>query len=105
VGGILRRRLPLITGLSSTYLYQTKREFGRNDMPDDIRGGPSGHFVIIAGWNRRSRRVLVLDPYQPRRYGLALQYWLGIDRVITAILLGIVTHDANLLVIYPQNAE
>ena len=59
--------------------------------------------MIIAGWNSRSRRVLVLDPYQPRRYGLALQYWLGIERVINAILLGIVTHDANLLVIYPSD--
>ena len=72
-----------------------------HDQPYDIRGVPSGHFVIIGGWNRMKRKVLVIDPYQPRRYGLALQYWLGIDRVITAILLGIVTHDANLLVIYP----
>ena len=105
VSYILRRRLPLLTGLSSTYLYQARREYGPNDEPDDIRGVPTGHFVIIAGWNRTSRRVLVIDPYQPRRYGLALQYWLGIDRVMTAILLGIVTHDANLLVIYPpENA-
>jgi hypothetical protein len=103
VGGILRRRLPLLTGLSSTYLYQAKREYGPTDEPDDIRGRPQGHFVVIAGWNRAKRKVLVVDPYQPHRYGPALQYWLGIDRVITAILLGIVTHDANLLVIYPPH--
>jgi len=102
ISGILRRRLPLLTGLSSTYLYQAKREYGPHDQPDDIRGVPTGHFVVIAGWNRSNRRVLVIDPYQPRRYGLSLKYWLGIDRVMTAILLGIVTHDANLLVIYPR---
>jgi hypothetical protein len=46
--------------------------------------------------------VLVLDPYEFNPYGGVHEYWIGIDRVIGAILLGIVTHDANLLVVYPQ---
>jgi hypothetical protein len=71
-----------------------------DDRPDDIQGVPQGHFVVIAGWQPDRRRVLVVDPYQPHRYGPALRYWLGIDRVVAAILLGIVTHDANVLVIY-----
>jgi hypothetical protein len=99
----LRRRIPLLTGLSSTFLYRSKREFGSKDEPDDVRGTPAGHFVVLAGWNERKRKVLVVDPYQPHRYGTALQYWLSVDRVTAAILLGIVTHDANLLVIYPRN--
>ena len=101
--GLLRRRIPLLTGLSSTFLYRSKREFGNDDQPDDIRGSPVGHFVVLAGWDERKRKVLVVDPYQPHRYGPALQYWLSVDRVIAAILLGIVTHDANLLVIYPRH--
>ena len=48
--------------------------------------------------------MLVVDPYQPNPYGPALEYWISIDRVISAILLGIVTHDANLLVIHPPDA-
>jgi hypothetical protein len=100
VRGVLARRYPLLTGLSSTYLYQSAREFGPQDIPDDVRGLPAGHFVILAGWDLVKRKVLVLDPFQPHRYGPSLQYWLSIDRVIAAILLGIVTHDANLLVIY-----
>lgn len=100
VRGVLGRRFPLLTGLSSTYLYQSAREFGPQDKPDDVRGLPAGHFVILAGWDRVKRKALVLDPFQPHRYGPSLQYWLSIDRVIAAILLGIVTHDANLLVIY-----
>ena len=42
IRGILRCRLPIITGLSSTYLYRSAREFGRTDTPDDVRGIRSG---------------------------------------------------------------
>jgi hypothetical protein len=57
--------------------------------------------VVIAGWDAQRRRVLVADPYQPNPYGSSHEYWISIDRVLAAILLGIVTHDANLLVVYP----
>ena len=48
--------------------------------------------------------MLVIDPYEQNPYGRSHEYWLSIDRAIAAILLGIVTHDANLLVIYPPDA-
>jgi hypothetical protein len=101
---ILECRFPILTGLSSTYLYRASRE-RPDDTPDDILGTPSGHFVIIAGLDPERNRVLVVDPYQPNPYGPALEYWISIDRVISAILLGIVTHDANLLVIHPPDAH
>ncbi len=94
--GFLRRRLPIITGLSATYLYRAMREYGPHDEADDVRGTPGGHFVILAGYDRPERSVLVADPYGPSR-----DYWIKIDRAIGAILLGIVTHDANLLIIQP----
>ena len=50
------------------------------------------------------RKVLVVDPYQPNPYGRSHEYWIAIDRVVAAVLLGIVTHDANLLVVYPARA-
>jgi hypothetical protein len=103
IRGILRCRLPILTGLSSTYLYRSARELG-DGTPDDIRGHPVGHFVVIAGWDDWRRRVLVVDPYQPNPYGPSHEYWISIERVVAAILLGIVTHDANLLVIYPGEA-
>jgi hypothetical protein len=102
IRGILRRKMPILTGLSSTYLYCSAREYGPDDIPDDVRGRPAGHFVVIAGYDTERRRVMVVDPYQPNPYGSPHQYWIGVDRVIAAILLGIVTHDANLLVIYPR---
>ena len=98
---ILRHRLPIITGLSSTYLYHAAREYGPDDVKDDIRGTPSGHFVVIAGYDAPRRRVLIVDPYQPHPYGATHEYWISIDRAVGAILLGIVTHDANLLIVHP----
>jgi len=105
IRGILNCRLPILTGLSSTYLYRSARELGADDTPDDVRGLPAGHFVVIAGWDHRRRRVLVVDPYQPNPYGSSHEYWISIDRVLAAILLGIVTHDANLLVVYPTQGR
>ena len=104
IHGLLRQNLPIITGLSSTYLYRAAREYGPNDEPDDVRGLPAGHFVVIAGYDRKQRTLLVADPYGRHPYGPSLEYWINIDRVFGAILLGIVTHDANLLVIHPPGS-
>lgn len=101
IRSLLRRNLPILTGLSSTYLYRTAREYGPSDVPDDIRGLPAGHFVVAAGYNRKERDVLVADPYGRHPYGPSHEYWINIDRLLGAVLLGIVTHDANLLVIHP----
>jgi hypothetical protein len=95
--GLLRRGTPILTGLSSTFLYRAPREHGPDDIPDDVRGFPAGHFVVIAGYNREKRRVLIADPYGPSQ-----EYWINIDRVLGSVLLGIVTHDANLLVIHSR---
>lgn len=105
IRGILRRRLPILTGLSSTFLYRAAREYGPDDQPDDVRGLPAGHFVVIAGYDFAQRKVLVADPYQPNPYGGAHEYWVDVHRVVNAVLLGIVTHDANLLVIHPPRSS
>lgn len=101
IHSILRRRLPIITGASSTYLYRVAREYGQDDLPDDVRGTPAGHFIVIAGYDRARRQVLILDPYSANPYGSTREYWISLDRIIGAVLLGIVTHDANMLVIQP----
>lgn len=103
--GILRRRQPILTGLSSTYLYRAMREYGPRDLPDDVRGAPGGHFVVLSGYDRPGRTVLVTDPYDPHPHGPDREYWLDIDRAVGAILLGIVTHDANLLIIRPNRGQ
>ncbi len=103
--GVIRRHLqrdrPILTGCSATYLYRCAREYGPNDDYDDIRGEPSGHFVVLGGYNADAREVLVCDPMVPNPAFDTHQYWAGIDRVICAVLLGTLTYDANLLIIEP----
>src|SRR4051812_24203901 len=57
---LLARGMPLITGLSSTYLYSSAREYGPDDTPDDVRGFPAGHFVVLAGFNPVKHTMLVV---------------------------------------------
>lgn len=101
----LRRGVPILTGLSSTYLYRRSREFGPDDVDDDVRGEPQGHFVVLAGYRRKTRRVLVADPFLQNPMAPASHYEVGLDRVVGAILLGVLTHDANLLMIEPGTAR
>ncbi len=105
IRSIIRKRLPILTGLSSTYLYQDKREYGTNDVSDDIRGYPAGHFVLLTGYHREGRTVLINDPLSPNPAAPTQIYPVNIDRVICAILLGVLTHDANLLVIQPGSRK
>lgn len=99
----LNRSVPILTGLSATYLYQEPREIGLQCEYDDIRGEPSGHFVVLSGYDRQRREVIVADPLSPNPVADVHQhYHVGIDRVKCAILLGIMTYDANLLIIQPK---
>lgn len=95
----LNRDVPILTGLSSTYLYRASREYGPNDDDDDIRGSPAGHFVVLSGYDRKRRQVHVNDPLQTNPHSPTRRYSIDIDRVMNSILLGVLTYDANLLII------
>ncbi len=103
--GLIRRYLnkkaPMMAGLSATYLYGCARETGIDPEFDDVRGEPSGHFVVLCGYDKEEREVLVADPLHSNPTERHL-YEVPINRVIGAIFLGIVTYDANLLVIEPN---
>ena len=98
----LKKGVPLLVGLSATFLYGSKREFGPDSDYDDIRGEPCGHFVVLHGYDRKSRTVWVADPLKANPYGKEQIYQMGIDKIINAILLGVITYDANILVITPK---
>lgn len=102
--GLIRRHLkaetPILTGLSATFLYRDIRELGL--ASDDIRGDPSGHFVVLSGYDRERRTVQVADPYLPNPFSDRQVYSVSIERVLCSILLGIVTYDANLVIIQPK---
>jgi hypothetical protein len=97
----LKQSVPILTGLSATYLYGTQREIPVNNKFDSIRGEPVGHFVIINGFDENTNTVYLADPMNPNP--LKSQYYsVTFDRLINSIMLGIVTYDANLLVIEPK---
>ena len=98
----LKRGVPILTGLNSTYLYQSQRERDVDGelVDDDVLGDPTAHFVVLCGYSRSDRSVLVADPQPPPSASGPL-YRARIEHVVGAILLGIVTLDANFLLIEP----
>lgn len=96
----LNRDVPILTGLSATYLYNCARE--HEDDYDDVRGEPVGHFVVLSGYDRNKRQVTVSDPSQDNPRFRTHRYSVGISRLIAAIALGVMTYDANLLILTPQ---
>jgi hypothetical protein len=106
---LLRRHLergqPILTGLSATYLYGCARERGWDHLEyDDVRGHPTGHFVVLGGYDAETDAVDVADPLQDNPRYLSGYYPVGMQRLLGAILLGVLTYDANILILEPGQA-
>jgi hypothetical protein len=105
---LLRRYLdrgPVIAGLSATYLYRAVRDVPDTNLDDDVRGEPVGHFVVLTGHRRAAREILIADPHQANPLVRTRYYAVQVQRLIGAILLGVMTYDANLLVIEPKRVR
>lgn len=106
LGRWLARDRPILTGLSATFLYRCAREIGDTKLVGDaVRGHPTGHFVVLCGWDAEERKVCVADPLEDSPHFQDHIYWLPVERVITAILLGVLTYDGNLLVLEPPGGS
>jgi hypothetical protein len=103
----LQHSTPLLTGLSSTYLYGASREkvVDTHQVVDDVGGFPEGHFIILDDYNREEKRVRIVDPYPGNPYSKNLRYSIRMERLINAILLGVMTYDANFMVIRPASCK
>lgn len=100
------QRIPILTGLSATYLYQSEREMedsGGVSIYDDLKGGPCGHFVVLCGHDDKKRHVVVADPHRENPLSHNNYYKVNVSRLINSIMLGVLTHDANLLIIAPKD--
>jgi hypothetical protein len=96
----LDRGTPILTGLSSTYLYGSSRESGTDVLRDDDVGGePTGHFVLLHD-RAPGGRIHVADPYRDPGFD-SHYYEVSMERVLGAVLLGVITYDANLLILTP----
>jgi hypothetical protein len=105
IRGPLLRGQPVMTGLSATYLYNCAREVFRNGRSqyDSIAGRATGHFVVVHGYDPTTDSVLVADPLHDNpRFGTS-SYRVGIVRLLGAIMLGVLTYDANILTIEPPD--
>lgn len=98
----LSKGVPILAGLSATYLYRAPREYGPESEVDDVRGYPAGHFVVLTGYDEPAGRVQVADPLHPNPWFESHIYEIDVDRVICSILLGILTYDDTLLIIEPR---
>jgi hypothetical protein len=101
------KKIPILTGLSATYLYRCARERftpeGKS-VYDDIQGTPCGHFVVLCGYDDLNRRVVVADPHKENPLIHEKYYKVSSNRIINAIMLGVLTYDANLLIIQPKES-
>jgi hypothetical protein len=95
----LARGQPILTGLSATYLYKSAREVGAECAYDDVKGDPQGHFVIISGMASDMSRVSIADPHEHNPVAEGQHYDVDTLDLISAILIGVITYDANLILI------
>jgi hypothetical protein len=102
----LERDQPILTGLSATYLYGCARERGWGRLEaDDIRGYPTGHFVVLGGYDADSDEVHIADPLHESPSHGSRYYPVGMQRLLGAILLGVLTYDAVLVILEPGRGE
>lgn len=96
---LVREDLPIVVGLSATYLFATPREDPITNAFDDVGGEPSGHFLVVCGYRHHGRTFVVSDPYQGLPMTSDGTYEVDARRLLNAILLGDVTYDGVLLVV------
>ncbi len=108
----LTQAVPILCGLSATYLYAERRErwqppddSGRTSIADDVGGDPAGHFVVLHGYDPQTRNVSIADPMHPNPMAPTNKYIAPLSRVTSAILLGTLTYDANLLTLVPRKGS
>lgn len=105
IHGYVNNHIPILTGLSATYLYQMKRIVPVEEREDDIQGFPEGHFVILSGYHKIRNQVSITDPFANNPVSGEHYYRVPMERLVSSILLGVLTYDANLLIIQPQTKK
>ena len=62
----------------------------------------TGHFVVLCGYDDEKNHIIIADPL--KHYFANTNYGVKVWHLINAIMLGILTYDANLLIIQPKNS-
>ncbi len=97
----LKNKIPLLSGISATYFYQSMRDFtnpeGR-EVYDEFAGGPSGHFIILYDYDRK-QNLCIADPYTLQPISRNHYYQVTYNHWLHSFLLGVITYDAEFLAI------
>jgi Peptidase_C39 like family len=96
----LKHGTPLLTGTNGTYLYQCMRE--TETGPDDVRGEPFGHFIVIRGYDSADETVSVADPLLDNPAHGTKYYRASVYRLLAAVFLGVGSDDGNFMLIRPK---
>ena len=76
-----------------------------------MQGMPCGHFVVLCGYDAKKNQVAVADPFRlnplspHHNKNDTNHYMVSVSRLLNAIMLGILSYDANLLIIHPKKAD
>ena len=100
-----KKNIPIMTGLSATYLYGCLREYYTDEgisVYDDVRGSPCGHFVILCGYDEGKKHAIIADPHKENPLAHNNYYYVDINRLINAIMLGVITSDGTLIIVEPK---
>jgi len=73
----LKKKQPVLTGLSATYLYRSPRECGEPLRYNSYKGVPQGHFVVVLGYDMKRRLATIADPLNPNPIKDTVQYYLA----------------------------
>lgn len=101
----LDNAIPLLSGVSATYLYQNMRDYTSAEnkaVYDEWLGEPSGHFIILRGYEKE--KLHIADPYTHHPLSNTNYYTVTFAHWLHAHLLGIISYDAELLAIQPRGA-
>lgn len=96
----LDKKIPLLSGISATYFYQNMRDYTDEQdraIYDEWLGKPSGHFVIVTGYE--DQQLSIADPYTPHPLSRSHYYTVLFSHWLQAHLLGISSYDAELLAV------
>lgn len=97
----IKNRTPILSGINATYFYQTMRDYTNKDnrvVYDEWEGRPSGHFIVIYDYDQ-NQQLAVADPFSPHPLSRQHHYSVSYTHWLHAMLLGVLTYDAEFLII------
>jgi hypothetical protein len=106
----LKKKIPLLTSLCITALYQEPKTIAQIDprtrklklKHDEFTGNLIGHFCVVHGVDLKKQEIYISDPWHliPQHFSKTRNYKVSFSRFLTSLLYGTYTRDASLIAIF-----